>query len=102
MVSHLSCLYLAQDLLIRTLDFAVPVLATMFLGLFAAGFLIEVGILRRISGIAWPIVSIAHLPDVCVSSFVVSVGSTVAANGMIARFRDERAIDEWRSFSAQW
>ncbi len=86
------------DLILRTLDFAIPVLVTIFLGLFFAGFLIELGFLGRISAISRPLVAIAHLPEVCAFSFVVSIGSTVAANGMIARFRQDDLIDDREVF----
>lgn len=82
------------DLLIRTLDFAVPVLITIFLGLFFAGLLTQLGALRRVSSLSRPLVSVAHLPEVCVTSFVISIGSTVAANGMIARFRQDDLLDD--------
>jgi len=81
-----------QDLIQDTLSFAVPVLLTIFLGLFFAGMLLELGILNRISVLSRPLVSVAHLPDVCASSFVVSLGSTVAANSMIARFREDELM----------
>ncbi len=80
------------DLIQDTLSFAVPVLLTIFLGLFFAGMLLELGILNRISVLSRPLVMVAHLPDVCASSFVVSLGSTVAANSMIARFREEELM----------
>lgn len=82
------------DLLIRTLDFAVPVLITIFLGLFFAGLLTQLGALRRVSSLSRPLVATAHLPEVCVTSFVISIGSTVAANGMIARFRQDDLLDD--------
>ncbi len=79
-------------LISQTLNFAVPVLVTIFLGLFFAGMLLELGILGRISFLSRPLVRVAHLPEVCASSFVVSLGSTVAANGMIARFREDELL----------
>jgi hypothetical protein len=86
------------DLLIGTLNFALPVLITIFLGLFFAGFLVHLGVLRRISFLSRPLVAIAHLPEVCAASFMVSIGSTVAANGMIARFRQDDLIDDKEVF----
>lgn len=80
------------DLLIRTLQFAVPVLVTIFLGLFFAGLLAEMGALNRISRISRPLVSLAHLPEICASSFIVSLGSTIAANSMVARFKEENSL----------
>ncbi|MDM7913570.1 MAG: nucleoside recognition protein [Methanotrichaceae archaeon] len=86
------------DLLIGTLKFALPVLVTIFLGLFFAGLLVEIGLLNRISHLSRPLVSLAHLPEVCASSFIVSLGSTVAANSMIARFKEDKSLENREVF----
>lgn len=82
------------DLLLRTLDFSVPVLVTIFLGLFLAGLVVEMGIINRMSALAKPLVSLAHLPQVSASAFVVSLGSAVAANAMIGRFRSDGSMTD--------
>jgi hypothetical protein len=87
-----------QELLIRTLQFALPVLVTIFLGLFSAGILVELGLLNSISRISRPLVSIARLPEICASSFIVSLGSTVAANAMVARFKDDNSLENREVF----
>ncbi len=86
------------ELLIRTLQFALPVLVTIFLGLFLAGILVELGLLNRISSISRPLVSVAHLPEICASSFIVSLGSTVAANAMVARFKEDNSLENSEVF----
>ncbi len=86
------------DLLIGTLQFALPVLVTIFLGLFFAGILVEMGLLDRISHLSRPLVSLARLPEICASSFVVSLGSTVAANSMVARFREDNSLENREVF----
>lgn len=86
------------DLLIRTLQFALPVLTTIFLGLFFAGLLAEMGALNRISRVSRPLVSLAHLPEICASSFVVSLGSTVAANSMVASFKEDNSLENKEVF----
>ncbi|MDD1759503.1 MAG: nucleoside recognition protein, partial [Methanothrix sp.] len=80
------------DILQDTLKFSLPVLVTIFLGLFFAGMLLELGLLRRMSVFSRPLVAVAHLPEICASSFIVSMGSTVAANSMIARFHKDDLI----------
>ncbi|MCX8207646.1 MAG: nucleoside recognition protein [Methanothrix sp.] len=82
------------DLLLRALDTAIPVLATIFLGLFLAGMLMELGILDRLSVLSKPLVSMANLPSISASSFLVSLGSAVAANSMIAEFKMRGALDD--------
>lgn len=86
------------ELLIRTLQFALPVLVTIFLGLFLAGIFVELGLLNRISSISRPLVSVAHLPEICASSFIVSLGSTVAANAMVARFKEDNSLENSEVF----
>jgi hypothetical protein len=80
------------DILQEALRFSLPVLVTIFLGLFFAGMLLELGLLRRVSVISRPLVAVAHLPEICASSFIVSLGSTVAANSMVARFHKDDLI----------
>jgi hypothetical protein len=82
------------DLFLRVLEFAAPILAMIGIGLFGAGVLTEMGLMEGLSRIAKPIFSFTRLPDACASAFVVSLGSAVAANGMVARFRDEGCLDE--------
>jgi hypothetical protein len=82
------------DLIIRTLEFAAPILAMIGLGLFGAGVLTEMGLLGGLTRISSPIFSFTRLPDACASAFVVSLGSAVAANGMVAKFRDEGRLEE--------
>jgi hypothetical protein len=80
------------DLFLRTIDFALPVLITIFLGLFFGGLLVELGAVRRLSLLARPLISLAHLPAVSATSFMISLGSAVAANSMIAKFRDDGSL----------
>ncbi len=82
------------DLFLRVLEFAAPILAMIGIGLFGAGVLTEMGLMEGLNRIARPIFSFTKLPDACASAFVVSVGSAVAANGMVARFRDEGCLEE--------
>ncbi len=86
------------DILISTLQFALPVLITIFLGLFFAGLLVEMGTLNRISRVSRPLVSFARLPEICASSFIVSIGSTIAANSMVARFKDDNSLENREVF----
>ena len=86
------------DLLGRSLEFSIPILVTIFVGLFGAGLLVELGVLQKLSSFTRPLVSLACLPEICASSFLVSLGSTVAANGMVARFHEDNIIDDREVF----
>ena len=43
-------------------------------------------------------ISLAHLPEIAASSFVVSLGSTIAANSMIARFKEDHFMESKEVF----
>ena len=76
-------------LLAKTMDFVLPVLGMIFLGLFLASFMMEMGVVTHLSRFARPFVKVAHLPEANASAFIVSLGSTVAANGIVAGFKKE-------------
>lgn len=86
------------DLLMQTLNGTIYTMTTVFLMLFITGLMTEMGVFQRISYLARPLVSISHLPAVSASTFVVSLGSALAANTMIARLKDEGQINERQAF----
>lgn len=86
------------DILLRTLDDTVSAMTTVFIMLFLTGMLVELNSFQRISHLARPLVSISHLPAVSASTFVVSIGSALAANAMIARLREEGQLSERQAF----
>ncbi|HNX10428.1 MAG TPA: nucleoside recognition protein [Methanothrix sp.] len=86
------------DILLRTLDDTVSAMTTVFIMLFLTGFLVELNSFQRISHLARPLVSISHLPAVSASTFVVSIGSALAANAMIARLKEEGQLSEKQAF----
>ena len=79
---------------LEVLDFAIPILVMIFFGLFGTGILIELGFMQKFSGIVKPLFKYTNLPDTCASSFMVALGSTVAANGMVVHFKEEGCINE--------
>lgn len=82
------------DILLKVLDFAIPILIMIFVGLFGTGILIELGFMQKFSGLVRPLFKHTNLPDTCASSFLVAMGSTVAANGMVVNFRESGCINE--------
>ena len=82
------------DLFLQTLNNTVSTMITVFLMLFLTGFMVEMGAFQRISHLARPLVSISHLPAVSASTFVISLGSALAANTMIARLKAEGHLSE--------
>ena len=86
------------DLLLETLDETISTMMTVFLMLFATGLMIEMGIFQRFSNLAKPLASLSHLPAVSASTFVISLGSALAANTMIARLKAEGHLNERQAF----
>lgn len=86
------------DLLFQALGDTLSTMSTVFVMLFLTGFLLEMGAFQRISHLARPLVSLSHLPPVSASSFVISLGSALAANTMIARLRAEGHLSEREAF----
>lgn len=77
------------DLIVQTLDDTVTTMTTVFLMLFLTGIMTEMGVFGRLSYLARPLASMSHLPAAAASTFVISLGSALAANTMIARMKDE-------------
>lgn len=86
------------DLLLATLEFTITTMSIVFLMLFITGFMDEMGMFDRFSHLARPLVSFSHLPAVSASTFVVSLGSALAANTMIARMKEEGHLTERQTF----
>lgn len=78
----------------RVLNFALPVLLMIFLGLLGTGILVELGLMHKLSGFIKPLFSHTNLPEPCASAFVVSIGSTLAANSLLVRAREEKCLNE--------
>jgi hypothetical protein len=86
------------DILVDALDTTVTSMAAVFLMLFLTGIAMEMGVLHRVSLLARPLASLSRLPAVSASSFVVSLGSLLAANTMTARLMDEGHLTKRQAF----
>jgi hypothetical protein len=86
------------DLLLETMDSTVSTMSTVLIMLFITGIMTEMGAFQRISYLARPLVSFSRLPAVSASAFVISLGSALAANTMIARLREEGHLSEKQAF----
>lgn len=78
---------------IKVLDFALPVLAMIFVGLVGTSVLVELGLMQKFSRLVSPIFAYTNLPDTCASAFLVSIGSTVAANSMLFQAKKENCLE---------
>lgn len=86
------------ELLWETLDSTISTMTTVFLMLFLTGLMTEMGVFQRVSYLARPLASVSYLPAVSASTFVVSLGSALAANTMIARMKEEGHLSERQTF----
>jgi hypothetical protein len=86
------------DLIVQTLDDTVSTMATVFVMLFITGLMTEMGLFQRLSYLSRPLVSLSHLPVAAASTFMVSFGSTIAANTMIARLKEEGHLSDRQVF----
>lgn len=86
------------DLIVQTLDDTASTMMTVFVMLFITGLMTEMGLFQRLSCLSRPLVSISHLPAAAASTFMVSFGSTIAANTMIARLKEEGHLSERQVF----
>ena len=82
------------QLVIKTINCALPVLGVMFIGLFGAEILLQLGLMKKFEPLNKPLIKISHLPPEAGISLVAGIGSTLAANSMLARFHKERRIND--------
>ncbi len=82
------------ELFLKVLDFALPVLGMIFVGIIGTGVLMELGLMQKFSRLASPIFAHTNLPETCASAFVVSIGSTVAGNSMLIQGKKENCLDD--------
>lgn len=78
----------------RVLDYALPILGMIFVGLIGASMLMELGLMQKFSRLVSPIFAHTNLPETCASAFVVSIGSTVAGNSMLSQEKKENCLDD--------
>ncbi|OPY44929.1 MAG: hypothetical protein A4E47_01255 [Methanosaeta sp. PtaU1.Bin028] len=86
------------DLLLEALNTTVSTMITVFVMLFITGLMSEMGMFQRLSFLARPLTSVSRLPSISATSFVISLGSALAANTMIARMRDDGQLSDRQAF----
>jgi hypothetical protein len=86
------------DLLLQTLDDTVSTMIVVFLMLFITGLMVEMDAFSCITHLARPLVSVSHLPAVSASTFVISLGSALAANTVIARLLADGQLSDRQAF----
>lgn len=82
------------DIGIRTVEYILPTLLLIFIGLFGASVLIEAGLMQRLGFLAAPFVKASHLPHESAMAILTSVGSAETANAMVAQLRRDNRIND--------
>jgi len=75
-----------------TLSYIPRTLIVMFISLFVSGFLMELGVLKKLEFIGRPLVRLARLPAESAITFITSAGSVVAGNTMLAEFYQRKKL----------
>lgn len=83
-----------MEIFLSVLDFALPVLAMIFVGLVGTSVLVELGLMQKFSKLVSPIFAYTNLPETCASAFIVSVGSSDAANSMLLQSKKEDCLND--------
>jgi hypothetical protein len=65
----------------------------IFVGLVGTSVHVELGLMQKYSRLVSPIFAYTNLPDTYASAFLVSIGSTIAANSMLFQAKKKIA---WR------
>ncbi|OPY51762.1 MAG: Nucleoside recognition [Methanosaeta sp. PtaU1.Bin112] len=86
------------DIIQEAAKSTISTMSTVFLMLFLTGIMAEMGLFHKMAFIAEPLASASHLPTISASSFVVSIGSKLAANAMTARLKEEGHLTERQAF----
>jgi hypothetical protein len=81
-------------LFLSVLDFALPVLVMIFVGLVGTSVLVELGLMQKFSKLVSPVFAYTNLPETCASAFVVAIGSADAANSMLLQAKKENCLND--------
>lgn len=74
--------------------FLVQVVPLTFVALFGVELLVQLGVMRRLEPLGRPLTRLSRLPAVSTLTFMASIGSVVAANSMLAGYRNDGLIDD--------
>lgn len=89
------------DMGIRTVEYILPTLFFIFVGLVGSNVLVEAGLMQRLEFMVTPFVKLSHLPHESAMPIITSVGSVETANAMVAQlWRDNRINDKEMVFTA--
>jgi len=79
--------------LVKTINFALPLLLIIFIAMVISEIIIEMGLLKKIKKIG-AITKLANLPEVCGLTFAVAIISPTAANSMLQNMRENKILSD--------
>jgi hypothetical protein len=75
-------------------ELLLRVLPVTFLALFGTELLVQLGMMKKLEPLGRPLTSISKLPPVATVTFMMGIGSVVAANTILAAHRNDGIIDD--------
>ncbi len=75
-------------------ELLLRVLPVTFVALFGTELLVQLGLMRRLEWLGKPLTRVSRLPPVTTLTFIAGIGSLVAANSMLAAYRNDGRIDD--------
>ncbi|MHC1745094.1 MAG: hypothetical protein AB9873_18985 [Syntrophobacteraceae bacterium] len=75
-------------------ELLLRVLPVTFVALFGTELLVQLGLMRRLECLGRPLTRVSRLPPVTTLTFITGIGSIVAANSMLAAYRNDGMIDD--------
>ncbi len=78
----------------ETINFVIPILAIIFMGLWGVELLFGIGVMKKLELIGKPLTKVANLPPESGIAFVTAFGSHSAANAMLQELWDNKKITE--------
>jgi hypothetical protein len=75
-------------------ELLLRVLPITFVALFGTELLVQLGVMKRLESLGRPLTRVSRLPPVTTLTFITGIGSIVAANSMLAAYRNDGIIDD--------
>jgi hypothetical protein len=75
-------------------ELLLRVLPVTFVALFSTELLVQLGLMKKLEPLGRPLTSVSRLPPVTTLTFMTGIGSIVAANSMLAAYRNDGMIDD--------
>ena len=75
-------------------DLALRILPITFVALFGTELLMQLGLMKKLAPLGTPLTRLSRLPPISTITFITGIGSILAANSMLAAYRNDGVIDD--------